>query len=65
MVGVLDFIPLMRYAFDWVPAKIYAIVGYVMFAYLFSWTDTHWYIISHLIFEWTRTDTYHGLTPTG
>jgi len=45
MAGVLDFIPLMRHSFDWVPARLYALVGYVMFAYLFSWTDNHWYVI--------------------
>ena len=44
MVGVLDFIPLMRYSYDWVPARPFALVGYVMFAYLFSWTDTHWFV---------------------
>ncbi|KIM84051.1 hypothetical protein PILCRDRAFT_6891 [Piloderma croceum F 1598] len=42
LAGVLDFIPLMRYAYNWVPARPFAFVGYVMFAYLFSWTDAHW-----------------------
>ncbi|WVO15157.1 hypothetical protein L204_102801 [Cryptococcus depauperatus] len=40
--GVLDFIPLMRWAYDWCPARIFAALGYVMFAFLFSWTDTNW-----------------------
>jgi len=32
----------MRYSYSWVPARPFALAGYVMFAYLFSWTDTHW-----------------------
>ncbi|EIW73046.1 hypothetical protein TREMEDRAFT_42161 [Tremella mesenterica DSM 1558] len=40
--GVLDFIPLMRWAYDYCPAKIFATLGYIMFAFLFSWTDTNW-----------------------
>lgn len=40
--GVLDFIPLMRYSYALVPARPFAAVGYIMFAYLFSWTDTNW-----------------------
>ncbi|EJD00804.1 alpha/beta-hydrolase [Fomitiporia mediterranea MF3/22] len=40
--GILDFIPLMRYSYDWVPAKVFALFGYAMFAYLFSWTDANW-----------------------
>lgn len=35
----------MRYAYYWVPAKPFAFIGYIMFAYLFSWTDTHWYVL--------------------
>ncbi|KAK8844816.1 hypothetical protein IAR55_006666 [Kwoniella newhampshirensis] len=40
--GVLDFIPLMRWAYDYCPAKIFAALGYIMFAFLFGWTDTNW-----------------------
>jgi hypothetical protein len=40
--GVLDFIPLMRWAYDYAPAKLFAVLGYTMFAFLFSWTDTNW-----------------------
>lgn len=40
--GVLDFIPLMRWAYNYCPAKIFAMLGYIMFAFLFSWTDTNW-----------------------
>ena len=50
LAGVLDFIPLMRYAYNWVPARPFAFVGYVMFAYLFSWTDAHWYATIFLFF---------------
>lgn len=32
----------MRYAYNIVPAKLFASVGYAMFAYLFSWTDANW-----------------------
>jgi hypothetical protein len=49
VAGILDFIPLMRYSYDWVPARPFALIGYVMFAYLFSWTDTHWYVAFHLL----------------
>ncbi|TDL29009.1 alpha/beta-hydrolase [Rickenella mellea] len=42
MFGVLDFIPLMRYSYAMVPSKFFALIGYAMFAYLFSWTDTNW-----------------------
>ena len=41
----MDFIPLMRYAYGCVPAKLFAMVGYAMFAYLFSWTDANWYVL--------------------
>lgn len=40
--GVLDFIPLMRWAYDYCPARIFAFTGYIMFAFLFSWTDANW-----------------------
>lgn len=41
--GVLDFIPLMRYSYDWVPSpRLFSLIGYAMFAYLFSWTDANW-----------------------
>ncbi|KAL5508596.1 hypothetical protein ACEPAH_6215 [Sanghuangporus vaninii] len=42
LFGILDFIPLMRYAYDLVPSKPFAFIGYAMFAYLFSWTDANW-----------------------
>ena len=41
-IGILDFIPIMRYAYNWAPAKPFAFIGYAMFAYLFSWTDANW-----------------------
>jgi len=40
--GKLDFIPLMRWSYDHVPAKIFSTIGYCMFAFLFGWTDTNW-----------------------
>lgn len=40
--GVLDFIPLMKVAYDYCPANIFSTVGYIMFAFLFSWTDANW-----------------------
>ncbi|WVR04487.1 hypothetical protein IAU60_001491 [Kwoniella sp. DSM 27419] len=40
--GVLDFIPLMRWAYDYAPAKMFAALGYIMFAFLFGWTDANW-----------------------
>ncbi|PWZ01216.1 alpha/beta-hydrolase [Testicularia cyperi] len=40
--GVLDFIPLMKISYDWVPAYPYALLGYQMFAFLFAWTDANW-----------------------
>ncbi|OWT37789.1 lipid particle protein [Cryptococcus neoformans var. grubii Br795] len=40
--GVLDFIPLMRWAYDYAPPRMFASLGYIMFAFLFSWTDTNW-----------------------
>ncbi|KIR42317.1 lipid particle protein [Cryptococcus deuterogattii 99/473] len=40
--GVLDFIPLMRWAYDYAPPSMFASLGYIMFAFLFSWTDTNW-----------------------
>ncbi|ORX35150.1 Alpha/Beta hydrolase protein [Kockovaella imperatae] len=40
--GVLDFIPLMRWAYDYAPPSLFAALGYTMFAFLFSWTDTNW-----------------------
>jgi lysosomal acid lipase/cholesteryl ester hydrolase len=40
--GVLDFIPLMKYSYDWTPAYPYALLGYQIFAFLFAWTDANW-----------------------
>lgn len=40
--GVLDFIPLMRWSYDYCPPKIFATMGYTMFAFLFNWTDANW-----------------------
>ena len=40
--GVLDFIPLMRYSYDYVPALIFGTMGYTMFSFLFDWTDRNW-----------------------
>ncbi|KAH8924431.1 alpha/beta-hydrolase [Atractiella rhizophila] len=40
--GVLDFIPLMRIAYDYTPSKPFGLLGYQMFAFLFNWTDKNW-----------------------
>ncbi|GAA5850285.1 hypothetical protein JCM9279_006513 [Rhodotorula babjevae] len=40
--GLLDFIPLMRISYDWVPSRLFGLLGYQMFAFLFSWTDANW-----------------------
>jgi lysosomal acid lipase/cholesteryl ester hydrolase len=40
--GVQDFIPLMRYSYDYVPPLVFSTMGYTMFAFLFEWTDTNW-----------------------
>jgi len=40
--GVLDFIPIMRWSYDYAPAKLFASLGYIMFAFLFQWTDANW-----------------------
>ncbi|GJN89599.1 hypothetical protein Rhopal_002586-T1 [Rhodotorula paludigena] len=40
--GVLDFIPLMRWSYDWVPSRLFGLLGYQMFAFLFRWTDANW-----------------------
>lgn len=40
--GVLDFIPLMKIAYDYTPAYPFATLGYQMFAFLFAWTDANW-----------------------
>lgn len=42
LFGWLDYIPLMRISYDWVPALPYAMLGYEMFAFLFEWTDANW-----------------------
>jgi len=43
LFGVWDYIPLMRHAYESpLPPKLFAAVGYAMFAYLFSWTDANW-----------------------
>lgn len=42
LFGVLDFIPLMRYSYNYAPAKLFATMGYTMFAFLFNWTDANW-----------------------
>ena len=37
--GELDFIPLMTWAFNYTPKRAFALLGYQMFSFLFSWTD--------------------------
>jgi hypothetical protein len=34
----------MRWSYDYVPARIFSTVGYCMFAFLFQWTDTNWFV---------------------
>jgi len=74
--GVLDFIPLMRIAYDWTPSYPFGLLGYQMFAFLFSWTDTNWLkrrkakmfrftpspVSSASIFWWTG---YQGFSTRG
>lgn len=40
--GVLDFIPIMRWAYNWVPGYPFGLLGARMFSYLFNWTDKNW-----------------------
>lgn len=42
--GVKDFMPIMRLAsgWEWIPPRVFASVGYAVFAFLFGWTDRHW-----------------------
>ncbi|KAG8889078.1 Mannose-6-phosphate isomerase [Tulasnella sp. 332] len=43
LFGVMDFIPLMQWSYDYVPFPVFfATIGYAMFAYLFGWTDANW-----------------------
>lgn len=42
LFGVLDFIPIMRWAYDWVPGYPFGLLGARMFSYLFNWTDKNW-----------------------
>ncbi|CDZ98439.1 Triglyceride lipase-cholesterol esterase [Phaffia rhodozyma] len=40
--GVLDFIPIMTWAYDYAPQSVFAFLGYTMFSFLFDWTDANW-----------------------
>jgi hypothetical protein len=40
--GTLDFIPLMQWSYNHVPTSIFTFLGYMMFAFLFNWTDANW-----------------------
>lgn len=42
LFGVLDFIPIMRWAYDYVPGYPFGLLGARMFSYLFNWTDKNW-----------------------
>ena len=42
LFGELDFIPLMTWSFNYTPKRAFALLGYQMFAFLFSWTDKNW-----------------------
>jgi len=44
--GVLDFIPIMTWAYNHVLASIFSTMGYTMFAFLFEWTNQNWYTLS-------------------
>ncbi|GAA5953078.1 hypothetical protein JCM10213_002630 [Rhodosporidiobolus nylandii] len=74
--GVLDFIPLMRLSYNWVPSRPFGLLGYQMFAFLFNWTDANWLldrkpkkfcfmpspVSSASIFWWTG---YNGFSTRG
>ncbi|GAA5985313.1 hypothetical protein JCM11641_005390 [Rhodosporidiobolus odoratus] len=74
--GVLDFIPLMRISYNWVPSRPFGLLGYQMFAFLFNWTDANWLlnrkskkfcfmpspVSSASIFWWTG---YNGFSTRG
>ncbi|GAA5820182.1 hypothetical protein JCM10212_006498, partial [Sporobolomyces blumeae] len=74
--GVLDFIPLMRVAYNYTPSMPFGLLGYQMFAFLFNWTDTNWLlrrkpkmfrftpspVSSASIFWWTG---YNGFSTRG
>ncbi|BGO98691.1 Alpha/Beta hydrolase fold [Rhodotorula toruloides] len=74
--GVLDFIPLMRISYNWVPSRIFGLLGYQMFAFLFNWTDANWLldrkakkfcfmpspVSSASVFWWTG---YNGFSTRG
>ncbi|GAA6022115.1 hypothetical protein JCM10207_000767 [Rhodosporidiobolus poonsookiae] len=74
--GVLDFIPLMRISYNWVPSRPFGLLGYQMFAFLFNWTDANWLldrkpkkfcfmpspVSSASIFWWTG---YQGFSTRG
>ena len=40
--GINSFIPLMMFAHKTLPARMYSWIGYHVFSYLFSWSDTRW-----------------------
>lgn len=39
---MLDFLPIIQVSYNCAPAKLFASMAYIMFAYLFNWTDAHW-----------------------
>ncbi|KAK5230896.1 hypothetical protein LTR72_000076 [Exophiala xenobiotica] len=40
--GIHSFIPLMMTMHRILPGKVYAFMGYLVFSFLFNWTDTRW-----------------------
>ena len=51
-----DFIPLMRYSYDYAPPAVFTAMGYIMFSYLFEWTDANWLLRrKHKMFRFTPT----------
>jgi len=40
--GIHAFIPIMMLMHTWLPGKLYAKMGYLVFNFLFDWSDTRW-----------------------
>lgn len=40
--GLLSFIPLMMTMHRWLPGKVYGAVGYLVFSFMFDWSDARW-----------------------
>ena len=68
MFGIHAFIPFMNTMHSWLPGRLYGALGYRVFSFLFSWTDSRWSVnfgASTPFFSNANSEVYSGIRVSG